>query len=312
MASLSSGPAASNPAPTSAYAAWIAICVIWGTTYLAIRFALETIPPGLLGGIRFTVAGLALCAVVRLRGLRLPPRAEWPIQALIGVLMLGIGNGFVVVAEQWIPSGIAAVGVASAPFWMTGIEALAGGERLTALTLGGFVIGFGGIVVLIWPDLFHGGNSGLTFILGIVFAQIACFGWSIGSSLSKRRTPHGSALAASAVQQICGGVVTLAVGTAAGEWHALSFSGRSIAAEVYLIVFGSLGAYSAYVYALQHLPVATVSLYAYINPIIAVILGTVIANEPFSPRVVVAAALVLAGIAVVRVGTRGSATRSSK
>ena len=312
MASLSSAPPASTHAPASAYAAWIAICLIWGTTYLGIRFALETIPPGLLGGIRFTVAGLALCAVVRLSGQRLPPRADWPIQALIGVLMLGIGNGFVVVAEQWIPSGIAAVGVASAPFWMTGIEALAGGERLTVLSLGGFLVGFGGIVVLIWPDLFHGGASGATFILGIVLSQLACLGWSIGSSLSKRHTPHGSALAASAVQQVCGGLATLVVGTAAGEWQALSFSGRSLAAEVYLIVFGSLGAYSAYVYALQHLPVATISLYAYINPIIAVILGTVIANEPFSPRVVVAAAMVLAGIAVVRAGTLRETIRSSK
>jgi len=299
---LSASPVATPP--TSAYAAWVAICVIWGTTYLAIRIALETIPPGLLGGIRFTVAGLTLCAVVRLRGSRLPPPADWPIQAFIGVLMLGIGNGFVVVAEQWIPSGIAAVGVASAPFWMTGIEAVAGGERLTARTLGGFLIGFGGIVVLIWPDLFHGGVGGLTFTLGMVLAQLACLGWSIGSSLSKRHTPHGSTLAASAVQQICGGLATLAVATAAGEWHTLSFTGRSLAAEVYLIVFGSLGAYSAYVYALQHLPVATVSLYAYINPIIAVILGVLIANEPFGPRVLIAAAMVLAGIAVVRAGTR--------
>jgi drug/metabolite transporter (DMT)-like permease len=304
MASLSSAPPASTAAPTSAYAAWISICVIWGTTYLAIRIALETIPPGLLGGIRFTVAGLALCVVVKLRGQRLPSPAEWPIQGLIGVLMLGIGNGFVVVAEQWIPSGIAAVGVASAPFWMTGIERLAGGERLNARTLIGFVVGFAGIVVLIWPDLFHGGSGGLTFTLGIVLAQLACFGWSIGSSLSKRYTPHGSALSASAVQQVCGGLATLAVGTAVGEWNAISLNGRSLAAEVYLIVFGSLGAYSAYVYALQHLPVSTVSLYAYINPIIAVILGTLIANEPFGPRVVVAAAMVLAGIAVVRAGTR--------
>jgi drug/metabolite transporter (DMT)-like permease len=308
MASLSSVAPVTTPPPTSAYAAWMAICVIWGTTYLAIRIALETIPPGLLGGIRFTVAGGVLCAAVKLRGHRLLPPADWPIQALIGVLMLGIGNGFVVVAEQWIPSGIAAVGVASAPFWMTGIESLAGGERLNARTMAGFLIGFGGIVVLIWPDLFLGGAGGITFILGIVLAQLACLGWSIGSSLSKRHTAHGSALAAAAVQQLCGGLATLAVGTIAGEWNDITFSGRSLAAEIYLIVFGSLGAYSAYVYALQHLPVATVSLYAYINPIIAVILGALIANEPFGPRVVVAAAMVLAGIAVVRAGTR---TRSS-
>src|SRR5690349_3994653 len=104
-------PAAPRTAPSSAYAAWAAVCVLWGTTYLGIRIALETIPPGLLGGIRFTIAGTVLCAVIRARGERLPPAADWPMQALIGVMMLGIGNGFVVVAEQWIPSGIAAVGV---------------------------------------------------------------------------------------------------------------------------------------------------------------------------------------------------------
>jgi drug/metabolite transporter (DMT)-like permease len=295
---------ATHTAPTSAYAAWIAVCVIWGTTYLAIRIALETIPPGLLGGIRFTLSGLALGVFVKLRGFRLPPLSDWPMQALIGVLMLGIGNGLIVVAEQWIPSGIAAVAVASAPFWMTGLESVSGGERLTARTLAGFCIGFGGIVLLLWPDLFQAGATGLMFTAGIVLAQLGCLGWSIGSSLSKRHTPHGSALAASSVQQLCGGVAMLLAGTVAGEWNALAFSGRSLAAEVYLIVFGSLGAYSAYVYALQHLPVSTVSLYAYINPIIAVILGTLIANEPFSPRIVAAAGMVLAGIAVVRGGHR--------
>ena len=300
MASPSSTPPTAHIAPTSAYVAWVAVCVIWGTTYLAIRIALETIPPGLLGGMRFTAAGLVLAAFVRARGYRLPPRRDWPMQAVIGLLMLGVGNGLVVVAELWIPSGIAAVGVASAPFWMTGIESMAGGERLDLRTVAGFCIGFGGIVVLIWPDLFHGGARNLTFTAGIVFAQLACLGWSIGSSLSKRWTARGNALGASAVQQLCGGLVMLAVGTVAGEWHAVAFTGRSLAAELYLVVFGSLGAYSAYVYALQHLPTATVSLYAYINPVIAVILGTLIAKEPFNPRVVIAAAMVLAGIAVVR------------
>lgn len=123
MASPTLAPPEPRTARRSAYAAWTAVCVLWGTTYLGIRIALETIPPGLLGGIRFTVAGSLLCAFVRLRGGRLPPLSEWPRQGLVGILMLGIGNGFVVVAEQWIPSGIAAVGVASAPFWMSGLAA---------------------------------------------------------------------------------------------------------------------------------------------------------------------------------------------
>jgi drug/metabolite transporter (DMT)-like permease len=300
MASLPTVVPVPRTAPASAYAAWAAVCVIWGTTYLAIRIALETLPVGLLTGLRFTIAGTVLCLAVRMRGDRLPPRAAWPMQVLIGMLMLGVGNGFVVWAEQWIPSGIAAVGVASAPFWMTGIEAISGGERLKSRTVVGFIVGFGGIVVLIWPELFAGGAGGARFVAGIVAGQLACLGWSIGSSMSKRVTPHGSALAGSAVQQLAGGLVMLGVATMRSEWSLLTFTPRSLGAEVYLIVFGSLGAYSAYVYALQHLPIATVSLYAYINPVIAVVLGTLLANEPFSPRIGAAAAMVLGGIAIVR------------
>ena len=192
----------SPAAPRSAYAAWVAVCVLWGTTYLGIRIALETIPPGLLGGIRFTVAGSLLCAFVRLRGGRLPPLAAWPQQAVIGVLMLGIGNGLVVVAEQWIPSGIAAVGVASAPFWMSGVVAATGGERLTRGMLTGFLLGFSGIVVLIWPEMFQGGAGGALFVAGIVAGQLACLGWSIGSLLSKRTTPHEGGVEAVAVGDV--------------------------------------------------------------------------------------------------------------
>jgi drug/metabolite transporter (DMT)-like permease len=307
MASLLVPTKGSQVPPTSAYAAWMTVCVLWGTTYLAIRIALEGFPPGLLGGIRFTIAGAALAAFVKLRGDHLPAAPEWPRQALIGVLMLGIGNGFVVVAEEWLPSGVAAVGVASAPFWMSAIGALAGLERFTLRTLAGFCVGFTGIVVLIWPDLFQDGTSGGHFVMGVVLLQVACLGWSIGSWLSMRFTPQGSVLASVAVQQLSGGLVTLVVGTVAGEWNAMTLSARAISAEAYLILFGSLGAYSAYVYALQHLPLATVSLYAYVNPIIAVILGVVLANEPFSPRIVVAAALVLGGIAAVRIDARNRA-----
>jgi len=293
-------PSPASAPPTAAYASWIAVCVIWGTTYLAIRIALETIPPGLLGGIRFTIAGAMLCAFVLVRGERLPPRSEWPVLALIGIMMLGVGNGMVVLAEQWIPSGIAAVGVASAPFWMSATEAVYGYERLTIRTMIGFCLGFGGIVVLIWPDLFERSAGGGAFIAGTIAVQVACVGWSVGSTLTKRFTPAGSAVAGSGMQQLFGGLAILAVGTIAGEWHTISWSARSLGAELYLIVFGSLVAYSAYVFALQHLRIATVSLYAYVNPIIAVFLGTVIAQEPFSPRLGAAAAMVLAGMAIVK------------
>ena len=294
-----------NTPPRLAYVAWFAVCFIWGTTYLAIRIALETIPPTLLGGIRFVAAGLIVLAVVRLRGAELPPRRQWPRQALLGALLLGVGNGGVVWAELWIPSGIAAVGVASVPFWMSGAEAAFGGERVTGRALVGLAIGFSGIVLLIWPSLFVANVGAAGFGLGVSLVQLACVGWAVGSSLSKRTASSAGSFAASALQQLFAGCMLVGVGTVLGEWHELTFTARTIAAQLYLVVFGSLAAYSAYVYALNHLPIATVSLYAYINPIIAVLLGALVASEPFTPRIVAAAGLVLAGVAIVRSAPRG-------
>lgn len=259
----------------------------------------------LLGGIRFLAAGAVLCLIVVGRGSRLPPPREWPRQAALGALLLGIGNGGVVWAERWIPSGIAAVGVAALPFWMAGSEAAFGGERLRGRVLVGLCAGFSGIVVLIWPSLFAGDVSGPRFGVGVLLVQVACLGWAVGSSMSRRTSSSTGTASASALQQLCAGVLMLSVGTSLGEWSEVSFTPRTIAAEAYLIVFGSLVAYSAYLYALHHLPVATVSLYAYINPIIAVMLGTLIASEPFTPRIVAAAVLVLAGVAIVRTAPRG-------
>lgn len=298
--------AASNPQRRLAYFAWLSVCIIWGTTYLAIRIALETIPPALLGGLRFLVAGVILCIVVRVLDRPLPSPAQWPRHALLGALLLGVGNGAVVAAEQWIPSGIAAVGVAALPFWMAGSEAAMGGARVSRQAMLGLALGFAGIVVLIWPSLFVSDvGGGLRFAAGVLLVQLACVGWAIGSSFSRRTSSDTTPLAASALQQLFGGLLMLTVATVLGEWKELSFTPRTMAAEIYLIVFGSLVAYSAYLYALQHLPVATVSLYAYINPIIAVMLGALLAGEPFTPRIAAAAALVLAGVAVVRRASRG-------
>ena len=286
-----------------AYLAWISVCLVWGTTYLAIRIALESIPPALVGGLRFTAAGVVLALVLWLRGERLPGREHWPGLALLGALMLGVGNGFVVWAEQWVPSGLAAVIIASSPFWMAAVEAvLPDGERFSPRMLAGMIVGFAGILVLVWPDLFVGGDFGRQFLFGVIAIQLAEIGWALGSSYSKRQARHENALAASAVQMIFGGVLMLMVATWRGEWVLLSFTPRTLAAEVYLVVFGSFAGYSAYIYALKHLPVSTVSLYAYVNPVIAVILGTLVLDEPFGLRIVVGAAIVFCGIAVVRTG----------
>jgi drug/metabolite transporter (DMT)-like permease len=297
--------ARSESPPRFAYTAWLSVCLIWGTTYLAIRIALETIPPTLIGGIRFVVAGAVLCLLVRIRGGQLPPLREWPRQALLGTLLLALGNGCVVWSERWIPSGIAAVGVAALPFWMAGTEMSFGGGRIGLRTIAGLSTGFGGILVLIWPSLFATDVEGPWFVLGVLLVQVACVGWAVGSSLQRRTQAATNVVAASALQQVFAGAIMVAVGAALGEWQHFALSLRTVAAEIYLIVFGSLIAYSAYLYALQHLPIATVSLYAYVNPIIAVLLGSLIAAEPFTPRVVVAAALVLTGVAIVRRVQRG-------
>ena len=290
-----------GPARRLAYASWATVCIVWGTTYLGIRVALEGIPPGLVGGIRYTIAGSVLIGWLRARGEKLPASMVWPRLALVAFLLIVIGNGFVIWAEQWVPSGIAAVLVATAPFWMTAIEAMTPhGERLSAALIGGLCLGFAGIVLLVWPDLTAGGVFGRQFLLGVIALQLACAGWAAGSIYAKRYVPPQSALGSSAAQMLIGGVAMLVLGTIAGEWRAITFTPRSAAAEAYLVVVGSLIGYSSYLYALDHLPVSTVSLYAYVNPVIAVILGAVLLNEPFGARVVVAAMMVLAGIATVR------------
>ena len=292
--------------PRAAYLAWVSVCIVWGTTYLAIRIALESIPPALVGGLRFTVAGAALAAALRARGTPLPAREHWPALALLGLLMLAVGNGLVVWAEQWVPSGIAAVVIASTPFWMAMTEAaLPDGERFSPRTLGGMAIGFSGILLLVWPDLTAGGEFGRQFVFGMIALQLAEMGWALGTSYSKRQARHGDPLAASALQMLFGGLVMLIVATAAGEWERLSFTPRALAAEIYLIVFGSFAGYSAYIYALKHLPVSTVSLYAYVNPLIAVALGALLLDEPLDARIGMASVLVLIGIAVVRSRGRG-------
>lgn len=289
--------------PTShtgrAYLAWGAVCLLWGTTYLAIRIALETVPPMLLGGVRWTVAGAIILLVLRARGEALPRRDTWPSLALLGVLLIGIGNGGVVWAEQTIPSGLTAVLVAVVPFWMVGIERMSGSaERLGARRLIGLVTGFAGIVLLVWPELEAGHGPGV--VLGVIATQLACVGWAIGSSYSRRRPSSENILAVAASQMLFGGLAMFAAGVLLGEAGAMHVTARSGGALGYLIVFGSLVGYTAYIYALKHLPLATVSLYAYVNPVIAMVLGTLVLAEPMSLRVGVAGAVVLAGISLVK------------
>ena len=287
-----------------AYIAWAAVCVIWGTTYFGIRVTLETLPPALMCAFRWLAAGLLLLAYVRFRGIALPPRSRWGGIALMGFLLLVIGNGGVAFAEQWVPSGLAAVLVATSPFWMAGVEScIRSGERLSRRSLFGLLAGFCGILVLVWPDLTLDTADSRRFLAGVVVLQIAALGWSLGSAYSRRHTRQDDVLGTVALQMLAGGAMLLVAGLLRGEAPYVGFNTRTTVALVYLSTVAAIGGFVAYTYALRHLPVSFVSLYAYINPVIAVALGVFLLDEPFSARIAAAAALVLLGVAIVRSGS---------
>ncbi len=294
----------------NAWIAFLAVCVIWGTTYLAIKVALETIPPFLLGGVRYVIAGLVLMAVQAGRGAPFPPRRDWARLAGLGFLMITLGNGGVNWGEQYLASGLTAVMIATSPFWMVTVDALfADGAPLTGRHAFGLGIGLVGIVVLVWPDITLDGATGTTALLGILALQIACCGWSIASSYTKRHGFTHSVLSVAAVQMLFGGLFMLAIGTAQGEWADWSLTPRTTSALVYLTIFGSIIAFAAYSYALRHLPIATVSLYTYVNPVIAVVLGIVLLDEPFRFSMLTATAIIAIGIWTVRSQSRSAIAR---
>ncbi len=283
-----------------AHLAFVAVCLIWGTTYLGIRVALESVPVLLVAGLRWMAAGVLLCGVLLAMGRRLPPRRMWGALMLLGVLMNVVGNGFVVFAQQYVASGLTAVLIAVTPFWSALLErCLPNGDRFSTRALVGLLVGFAGIVVLVWPTMAQGGASGRVFIMGVIAIQLACIGWVCGTSYAKRHELGADPLASAALQMVFSGVMLLMAATAHGDWEHLSFTPRTLGAMAYLTVMGSLVAYSAYIYAIQHLRLSLVSLYAYINPIIAVALGTLWLGEPLSGRMVLAAGLVLAGTGIV-------------
>jgi drug/metabolite transporter (DMT)-like permease len=283
-----------------AYGAWAAVCFFWGTTYLAIRVGLETLPPSLFGGARFFLAGLILLAFMRWRGARLPQGREWLALSVIGVLLLGIGNGIVVWAEQWIPSSFAALITATSPFWLVGLDSLtAQGERLTWRVATGLLLGFGGIIWLMGPQLF-GASLEKGYLWGALLLQFGGLAWCAGSVYSKRRPVRVAPLMAAAIQMIAAGLFQQVVGFALGEGPRFYFNGRSLAAFIYLLIFGSLIGYTSYIYIVQKLPLSLVAMHSYINPIIAVILGRAILSEPLNWRVAFATAVILSGLALVR------------
>src|SRR5262249_20713742 len=229
--------------------------------------------------------------------------STWGTLAVLGIFMLLFGNGGVVWGEQYIPSGLTAVLIATSPFWMVSVDAIVTrGQQLHARQWIGLVVGLPGTILLVWPDIVAAsakGGSGWQFFAGVIAVQIACAGWAVGSSYTRRHVMPNDVLGSAAMQMIFGGIWMLIAGTVLGEWPALSLTGRTSMALVYLTLAGSVVAFAAFSYALQHLDVALVSLYPYVTPIIAVALGTLILGEPFDVRMLVAGAIIVSGIVIV-------------
>ena len=288
-----------------AYVAFAIVCVVWGTTYLGIRIAIETIPPLSLTAIRFVIAGLVMVGIARLRGETVPTdRRTLSSLFVVGFLMVGVGNLAVVWAEQWVPSGLAALFVATAPFWMAILEATRKhGERLDARGVAGMLMGFIGVALLVTP-----GGAGqsweIGFLIGAIAIQIGSLGWQYGSLIGKYKLKGVPLLASAGLQMLFGGVIVGVVALAIGEPARFAVNARTLGALIYLTLFGSILAYSAYVYALAHLSTTKVSMYAYINPVVAVFLGWLILKEQLTWVSLVAMCVILGGVALVQMSKR--------
>ena len=292
---------ADAPRPLYVALALAAVYLIWGSTYLGIRFALEGgFPPFLLGGVRFIIAGGLMYAFLRWRGVPAPTRAQWGNAAMMGVFLLVLGNGMVNLAEKTVSSGMTAVAVASAPLWM-GIFAAMRGQKPSRMEWIGLGIGFLGVLWL------NAGSSLTASPVGLVALLVASLAWSFGSIWSRGRDLP-SPFMASAAQMLCGGVAMCIVGAAIGErFHGLP-SAHALAAFAYLIVFGSIVGFSAYIWLLHHVRPALAGSYAYVNPAIAVALGAWLAHERFGAHELVAMGVILLGVVAITFAKAAKAT----
>lgn len=299
-------------APTSlVVAAFAAVYLIWGSTYLGIRFAIETIPPFMMGGARFLFAGLILLAWMRFKGIPVPGRYHWKNAAVVGALLLGVGNGGVNWAEKTVPSGVTALLIAITPLWFALLDWLRpGGTRPRLQTMLGIVIGFAGMVMLVGSrDILRHNAIDPAGALALMLASIC---WAAGSLYARYTPKPESPLMAVALQMISGGGLLLLMGIAAGEINGFSpakISGRSIVAFSYLTFIGSLVGFTAYSWLLRVSTPARVSTYGYVNPVIAVFLGWALAGEALTSRIVWAAIVIVLGVVIMSTKTTSRISR---
>lgn len=277
-----------------------AVYILWGSTYLGIRFAVASMPPLLMAGTRHLIAGFLLYAIMRLRGAPRPTRINWQSATLLGALLLLGGNGLVSMAEETVPSGVTALMVAAVPFWMVLLNAAEKRTRPKLSVLGGLVLGVIGLAILVFPASGHAPDH--VDPLGVLMLLGATFSWGVGSLYAHRAQLPASTFLGIAMEMIAGGVLCWLVGLAIGEGaglHPSAFTGKSLAAVVYLVFFGSLLGFSAYVWLLKVTTPARASTYAFVNPVIAVLLGWAFAGEALTWRIALAGAVIVAAVCLI-------------
>lgn len=283
----------------TAYLALASVCFFWGTTYLGIRIADESIHPAVLMTLRFTISGAILLAIAYFSNARLPSGRELWHTALFGVMIIGMGTGTLVFAEQWVPSGLAALFITLSPFWMIGIDAaIPGGERLHGPTIFAMLVGLGGTALLVAPEILREGFGG-PLLRGFLLIQFGCGGWTLGSILQRRHQTTAHAVVNGAVQQLATGLA-FAVPALLSRPHPSAWTARSLGAVAYLVVFGSIVGYSSYSIALERLPVSVVSIYNYVNPVIAVSLGWLFFRERIGLAEIGGMLIIFCGVALVK------------
>ena len=280
--------------------AFAAVYVLWGSTYLAIRFAIDTVPPFLMAGIRHGVAGVLIVAWARWRRAAWPSRTEWRNAAVVGTLLLLGGNGGVSWAEQRVPSGLTALLVAAVPLWAVTIDWVRpGGVRPGRATILGLVTGFIGVAILVNP---RAGDAARVDPVGALVLIVAAISWAAGSIFSRRAKSASSPLMATGANMLAGSAALLVTGLLAGDmtrFDPSAVSMRSALALGYLIVFGSIAGFTAYIWLLRNTSPAKATTYAYVNPVVAILLGWALGNEPVTPRILAAATVIIAGVAMI-------------
>ncbi|MBI1817859.1 MAG: EamA family transporter [Deltaproteobacteria bacterium] len=278
--------------------AFAVVYVVWGSTYLAIRVVVASVPPAASAAVRFVSAGLLLLLIARVTGRTLTmPRCELRALALIALLLLVVGNGIVVWSEQFVPSGTAALIVATLPLWLAVLETvLPDGEHVPPMAWVGVVTGFVGLAILLWPKLAGGLSADLRGEAALLLAPLS---WACGSLYSKRTTFTVSPLVATGWEMLLGGLMLAAIAAATGEFSHFAPTRAGWMALAYLVIFGSCIAFTAFVWLLQHVPAAKVATYAYVNPVIAVFLGWLLLDEPFSASMALGTPIIVAAVVLV-------------